>query len=151
MNILTMGNQETKWWSWFGCWLLKLLTISELVSSKKSSDMSNVSYVLGKYYYHVVHRFISSSNFCYGVWPCALLFWSCSTLCNSMDCSLIGSSLHGILQARTLEWVAMPSSRGSSWPRDWTCISWVSCISRWTQMECDFNLLYFCRWGNWGT
>ena len=35
-----------------------------------------------------------------------------------MDCSLPGSSVHEILQARTLEWVAMPSSRGSSQPRD---------------------------------
>ena len=41
-----------------------------------------------------------------------------------------GSSVHGILQARTLEWVAVPSSRGSSWPRDWTCVSRVSCNSR---------------------
>ena len=40
-----------------------------------------------------------------------------------MDCSLSGSSVHGILQARILEWVAISSSRGSSWPRDWT---WVS-------------------------
>ena len=36
------------------------------------------------------------------------------TLCNPMDCSLPGSSVHGILQARVLEWVAIPSSRGSS-------------------------------------
>ena len=43
---------------------------------------------------------------------------SCLTLCNSMDCSPPGSSIPGILQARILEWVAMPSSRGSSWPRD---------------------------------
>ena len=40
-----------------------------------------------------------------------------------MDCSPPGSSVHGILQARILEWVAMPSSRGSSWPRDWTQVS----------------------------
>ena len=40
------------------------------------------------------------------------------TLCDPMDCSLLGSSVHGILQARILEWVAMPSSRGSSGPRD---------------------------------
>ena len=39
---------------------------------------------------------------------------SCLTLCDSMDCSLPGSSVHGILQARILEWVAMPSSRESS-------------------------------------
>ena len=47
-----------------------------------------------------------------------------------MDCSLPGSSVHGILQARILEWVAMPCSRGFSWPRDRTCISYVSCIGR---------------------
>ena len=51
---------------------------------------------------------------------------SCPTLCDSIDCSLPGASVHGILQARILEWVAMPSSRGSSSPRDWTCISYVS-------------------------
>ena len=39
------------------------------------------------------------------------------TLCEHMDCSLPGSSVHGILQARMLEWVAMPSSRGSSWTK----------------------------------
>ena len=43
---------------------------------------------------------------------------SCLTLCDPMDCSLPGSSVHGILQARILEWVAMPSSKGSSQPRD---------------------------------
>ena len=43
---------------------------------------------------------------------------SCLTLCDPMDCSPPGSSAHGILQARILEWVAMPSSRGSSRPRD---------------------------------
>ena len=47
----------------------------------------------------------------------------CLTLCNPMDCSLPGSSAHGILQARILEWVAMPSSRGSSQPRDQTQVS----------------------------
>ena len=40
-----------------------------------------------------------------------------------MNCCLPGSSVHGILQARILQWVAMPSSRGSFWPRDWTCDS----------------------------
>ena len=42
---------------------------------------------------------------------------SCPTLCNPVDCGLLGSSVHGILQARMLEWVAMPSLRGSSQPR----------------------------------
>ena len=46
----------------------------------------------------------------------AKLLQSCPALCNSMDCSPQGSSVRGLLQARTLEWVAMPSSRGSSDP-----------------------------------
>ena len=50
-------------------------------------------------------------------------FQSCPTLCDPKDCSPPGSSVHGILQARILEWVALPSSRESSRPRDWTCIS----------------------------
>ena len=47
-----------------------------------------------------------------------LVAQSCLTLCGPMDCSLPGSSIHGSLQARILEWVDMPSSRGSSQPRD---------------------------------
>ena len=52
---------------------------------------------------------------------CAKSLQSCLTPCDLMDGSPPGSSVHGILQARTLEWVAMPSSRGSSHPRptDW--------------------------------
>ena len=59
---------------------------------------------------------------------CAVLYLvpqSCLTLCHSMDCSPPGSSVHGILQAKILEWVAMPFSRGSSRPRDQIQ---VSCI-----------------------
>ena len=45
------------------------------------------------------------------------------TLCHPMNCSPPGSSVHGILPARPLEWVAMPSSRGSPQPRDWRQVS----------------------------
>ena len=50
----------------------------------------------------------------------AELSQSWPTLCDPMGCSLPGSSVHGILQARKLEWAAMPSFRGSSQPRDQT-------------------------------
>ena len=53
---------------------------------------------------------------------------SCLTLFDPRDYSPPGSSVHGILQARILEWVVISFSRGSSWPRDRT---WVSCIGRW--------------------
>ena len=50
----------------------------------------------------------------------------CLTLCNPMDCSLPGSSVHGFLQARILEWAAILFSRGSSQPRKWTRVSYVA-------------------------
>ena len=56
---------------------------------------------------------------------------SCVQLCDLMDCSPPSSSVHRILQARILEWIAISSSRGSSQLRDQTHISYVSCIGRW--------------------
>ena len=61
------------------------------------------------------------------------------SLCDPMDCSPPGSSVHGILQTRILEWVAMPSSRGSSWARDRTLVSCVSCIASG----------FFTHWATW--
>ena len=57
---------------------------------------------------------------------CAESLQSGPTLCNPRDCSLPGFSAHGILQARILERVAMPSSRGSSSPRDQASVSYIS-------------------------
>ena len=51
----------------------------------------------------------------------------CPTLCDPMDCNPPGSTVHGIFQARILEWVSISSSRGSSPPRDRTCISCIAC------------------------
>ena len=62
---------------------------------------------------------------------CAESLQPCPNLCGRLDCSSPGSSVHGILQARILEWVATPFSWGSSRPRNWTCVSHVSCIGRW--------------------
>ena len=58
---------------------------------------------------------------------CHLVAKLCWTLCSSMDCGLPGSSVHRILQARILEWVAISFSRGSSWPGDQSS---VSCFGR---------------------
>ena len=55
-----------------------------------------------------------------------LVIQSCLSFCDPMDYSPPDSSVHGILQARILELVAIPFSRGSSWPRDQT---WVSCTA----------------------
>ena len=76
----------------------------------------------------IVRRSDSRNN--NGPRVCAKSLQSCSTLCNPMDGVSPDSSVHGILQARILEWVAVPSSRGSSLARDRTRISYVSCIGR---------------------
>ena len=61
---------------------------------------------------------------------CAKLLQLCLTLCDPEDCSLPGSSVRGILQARILDWVAISSSRGSFQLKDQTCVFYVSCINR---------------------
>ena len=62
---------------------------------------------------------------------------SCQTVWDPLDCSLPGSSVHGILQARILEWVAIPFSRGSSRPRDRTQVSCIAgrCSTLWATRE----------------
>ena len=67
---------------------------------------------------------------------CVLIAQSYSTLCDLMDCSLADFSVHGISQARILEWVVISFSRGSSQPRD---RAWVTCIGTW--------IVY--RWATW--
>ena len=67
---------------------------------------------------------------------------SCPTLCDPMDYSPPGSSIHGILQARILEWVAISFSRGSSQPRDQTQVSCIAgrCFKLWATKEARLSL-----------
>ena len=75
----------------------------------------------------------------------AKLLQSCLTLCDPMNCSPPGSSVHGILQAGILEWVDMLSSRGSSQLKDWTYISYVSHMAI-TKATRDNKLWHGCEW-----
>ena len=88
---------------------------------------------------------------------------SCVRLCDTMDCSLPGSSIHGIFQARVLQWVAIYFSRESSWPRDWTWFShiaerrftiwatreayyvYLNFLEKLTAITCDEVIVYFIR------
>ena len=83
-----------------------------------------------KHYNLVLSIFKHHSN---EVTMCGLVTKSCLTLYDSTDYSPLGSSVHGISQARIQEWVAIFFSRGSSWPRDRT---WVICIT---------GSLWYCR------
>ena len=60
------------------------------------------------------------------------------TLCNPLDCGPSGSSVHGILHARILGQVATASSRGFSWPRHGTNVSYVSCTGRWILLPLSY-------------
>ena len=92
-------------------WILRCVPGSEIAGSHGSSTFN----------------FLRNFHACV---LCAKSLQSCLTLCDPMDCSTPGSSVLRIIQARILEWVAMPSFRGSSRPRDWTHIAYVSCIGR---------------------
>ena len=83
--------------------------------------------------------------------PCCCLFaQSCPTLCDSMDYSLLGSSVHGISQARILEWVAIPFSRGSSQPRDRTLVFYMGrwILYHWATREVHYYCYdyYYLQW-----
>ena len=84
----------------------------------------------GAWTYVLCHQSLHQSpwSLLFPLWSCCLVAKLCPTLCDPMDYNLPGSSVHGISQSRILEWVAIPFSRGSSWPRDRTHIS---CIGRW--------------------
>ena len=88
------------------------LPLQELVSSK-STPLSNCNFRLSQ------AGALSWKSSCVCMWTCAYSVAKlCPTLSDPMDCTLPGSSLHGIFQEKILEWVAISSSRRSSWPRN---------------------------------
>ena len=75
-------------------------------------------------------RNVNNNNVIYYACVCAKSLQLCPTLCDPIGCSPPGSCVHGILKARVLEWVSMPSSRGFSWPMAQTQVSYISCTGR---------------------
>ena len=141
-SLKDLWDTQTFWWKEYAshilCRILKKLTHklgNQLINCGGDSEIHHKDTWIG----------MLPSNFIipYYIWtesqisqqecmPCSVA-QSCLTLCNPMDCSLPDSSVHGIFQAKILEWVALPFSRGFSQPRDWTHIF---CIGR--------QILYHC-------
>ena len=92
----------------------------KLLISSKTLELTKVTKERELDHTEVTERTVLCSS------VCAHSLQLCLTLGDPMNCSLPVSSDHGILQARILEWVAMPSSKGSSQPRDRTCISYIA-------------------------
>ena len=101
---------------------------------------------------------VSSIDYMCSTLTCIVLVWHgikesevpqlCLTLCDPMDCSLPGSSVRGILQARVLEWVAISFSRGSSQFRDRTWVSHIAnrCFTIWATREALTSLKAGDNW-----
>ena len=121
--ILECGSREgpslhrsSEFWNWQPS---SAPVYVQVLSVKASLPLPRIPSEIGGLYCALM--FSSFPICCY-----CLVAQSCPALCDPVDCSPPGSSVHGILQARILESVAVSSSRGSSWPRDRT---WVSCIA----------------------
>ena len=89
-------------------------------------------YIVGMYILYITRKCLYNMYICKCVHACsdAQLLSPVQLFCDLMDCSPPGSSVHGVIPARILQWVAISFSRGSSRPGDPTCISCVSFTSR---------------------
>ena len=113
--LLNPYNNPTKWEPWF--------LILQMWNTKAQRGFAT--------HWRTARLSSSPECVCVCVCVCVCATQSCLTLCDPMDCRLPGSSVHGIFQARILEWDAISSSRGSSRLKDWICISCISCLGRW--------------------
>ena len=119
-----------RWFSEESCWDQHLSGVKQADRSERGGELKAISTTSS----------VSSKN-CGPGWPergavgntssARVRAQSRPALCDPEDCRLPASSVHGISQVRILDWVAISSSRGSSWPRDQTWVSWISCIGRW--------------------
>ena len=113
-------------------WTAQSLIILTKAAFKGYMIYSSANYLSSNFYWEFITQRALYLYYLY-IHVKGLVAQSCLIFCDLMDCSLPSSSAHGILQAKILEWVAVPSSRGSHQPRDWIC---VSCIAgRFLQSE----------------
>ena len=144
--------------------LARILEWVAIPFSRRSSQ-TKVSCITGRFFTsqatreaHIINQFINCDK-----WIILMLRWNggngwggmlvaqpCPTLFDPMDCGPPGSSVHGILLARILEWVAIPFSRGSS-PREWTQVFYITgrCFHVWATngwgVYENCNILFFYK------
>ena len=145
-----------------------LWTVGELIHIVSLAQLTHLLPAAFTITFLIINLILKKVLSPFSSWKCArstLSFWFCSELkkkkkkrsesvspsvmsdsSDPMNCTPPASFVYGIFQARILKWIAMPFSRGSSWPRDWT---WVSCIAGrfftvWsTRNFCSNYMLYY--------
>ena len=124
LSILQMADHESSW-MWATPWESKAVNSQGGCSCKPMQMTFRGSITMWASSYD------KFPLICLYLYTCVhdQLLQSCPTLCDLMDCSPQGSFVCGILEARILEWVPMPSSRRLFQPRDWTDVSCISCIA----------------------
>ena len=122
--------------------LLCILTTSSSASVRSIPFLSFIVYIFAWNVPLVSLIFLTRS-----LWSHCEVAQSSPTLCDPMNCSLPGSSVHGIFQLRVLEWVAISFSRGNSWPRDQTQVSLIvgRCFTVWATREAPPSILFHCN------
>ena len=137
-NFVQICAQEWDWWITRQPWFQFFEQVPYVFSRKQFLEFIYCMWRLFKlFFFFIVYAFV------------CMLIQSRPTLCDPMDCSPSGSSVHRISQARILECANISFSRGSSWVRDWTWISCIFLIDRqilhhWATREaCIFLNMYF--------
>ena len=103
-----------------------LFTRSESLNPGHTQENSDKAPSPKEEYWKFSGHLLKATQWLINICVCVLVTQLCLTLYNRIDCSLPGSSVHGILQARILKWVAIPFSRGSFQPRDRTLVSHIA-------------------------
>ena len=111
---------------------MTLYSLNKVLWKLKHLKLECFSFILPKGSFQQLENFHQSPERCFStssvcVCVCVCMLSHVKLLCDPMNCSSPGSSLHGIFQTRVLEWVAIPFSRGSSRPRDRAHVSCTSC------------------------
>ena len=126
--------------------ILEWVVMPSSRGSSQPRDWTQVSGIAGKFFAVWVTREAQWQM----KWSGLKVAQSCLTLCDYMDCSLPGSSVHRILQARILEWVAVPFSRRSSQPRNSTQVSCIAgeFFTVWATREAQ-SIFYASKYFQW--
>ena len=148
-NLFLNSLRQTLCWP-VTAFVASLHNLPYLCSQHSTRDSQSTESGMGQGSVSLLNEWLDLFICIANAYTCAQSLQSYQNLCEPTDCSLPGSSVHGILQARKLEWIAMPSSKGSSRSRYRTHVSCISCIAGglfayWVTWKVLVSLLWYLK------